>query len=103
MGKDVVDFNVDHASVTNTGQAILVIDLSAFGDPALFKQSVDTLVRDIRHSERLPGVDRIWLPGEQSHHRRETYAQSGIPVPTGLFNELNVLAQSWGIAPLPEQ
>jgi L-2-hydroxycarboxylate dehydrogenase (NAD+) len=103
MGKDVVDFNVDHASVTNTGQAILVIDLSAFGDPALFKQSVDTLVRDIRHSERLPGVDRIWLPGEQSHHRRETYAKSGIPVPTGLFNELNVLAQSWGIAPLPEQ
>src|SRR6516165_6565481 len=24
-------------------------------------------IRDIRQSQRLPGVDRIWLPGEQTH------------------------------------
>jgi LDH2 family malate/lactate/ureidoglycolate dehydrogenase len=71
MGRNVVDFNADHVSVTNTGQAILVIDLSAFGDPAVFKHAVDALVKDIRSSEKLPGVDRIWLPGEQSHERRQ--------------------------------
>ena len=70
MGKDVVDFNADFKTTTNTGQAILVIDLSAFGDPADFKSRVDVLVRDIRQSARLPGVDRIWLPGEQSHGKR---------------------------------
>jgi L-2-hydroxycarboxylate dehydrogenase (NAD+) len=100
MGKDVIDFNADHVSVTNTGQAILVIDLSAFGDPAVFKQSVDCLVRDIRNSERLPGVDRIWLPGEQSHLRRAQYESSGIPLASNLFHELNTLAKSWGIAEL---
>jgi LDH2 family malate/lactate/ureidoglycolate dehydrogenase len=100
MGRDVIDFNADHQTVTNTGQAILVIDLSAFGDPQDFKQSVDKLVRDIRGSERLPGVDRIWLPGEQSHEKRKRYNTAGIPVSDGVMAELHALAAELGIAPL---
>ncbi len=103
MGREVVDFNADHVSVTNTGQAILVIDLAAFGDPAHFKQAVDTLVRDIRASARLPGVQRIWLPGEQSHEKRERYRVDGIPVATGLLDELHTLARELGIAALTVQ
>jgi LDH2 family malate/lactate/ureidoglycolate dehydrogenase len=100
MGRDVIDFNADHVSVTNTGQAILVIDLAAFGDPEHFKHEVDRLVRDIRNSERLPGVERIWLPGEQSHEKRELYEAQGIPVAPTLIAELNHLAAELGIAPL---
>jgi L-2-hydroxycarboxylate dehydrogenase (NAD+) len=37
MGKDVIDFNHDDDSVTNTGQAICAIDVAAFGDVATFK------------------------------------------------------------------
>jgi LDH2 family malate/lactate/ureidoglycolate dehydrogenase len=103
MGRDVIDFNADHKTVTNTGQAILVIDLSAFGDPQDFKQSVDKLVRDIRGSERLPGVERIWLPGEQSHEKRQRYNTAGIPVSDGVMAELNTLAVELGIAPLNEK
>jgi L-2-hydroxycarboxylate dehydrogenase (NAD+) len=103
MGREVIDFNADHVSVTNTGQAILVIDLSAFGDPAVFKASVDTLVRDIRGAERLPGVDRIWLPGEQSHERRQRYQTEGIPIPNALYSDLQSLAQEIGIAPLAQK
>jgi len=100
MGRDVIDFNADHVSVTNTGQAILVIDLAAFGDPEHFKHEVDRLVRDIRSSERLPGVERIWLPGEQSHEKRQRFSAKGIPVAPTLISELNALATEWGIAPL---
>ena len=100
MGRDVIDFNADHVSVTNTGQAILVIDLAAFGDPEHFKHEVDRLVRDIRSSERLPGVERIWLPGEQSHEKRARYATAGIPIAPTLITELNALAAELGIAPL---
>ena len=102
MGRDLIDFNADHVSVTNTGQAILVIDLAAFGDPAQFKRAVDTLVRDIRGSERLPGVERIWLPGEQSFEKRVRYAQSGIPIAGVLLDELDVLAADLGIAALEQ-
>lgn len=100
MGRDVIDFNADFKTVTNTGQAILVIDLSAFGDPADFKHAVDRLVRDIRGSQRLPGVDRIWLPGEQSHEKRARYRDNGIPVADGLMADLQVLASELSIAPL---
>jgi LDH2 family malate/lactate/ureidoglycolate dehydrogenase len=100
MGRDVIDFNADHVSVTNTGQAILVIDLAAFGDPQDFKHAVDKLVRDLRGAERLPGVERIWLPGEQSHQRRQQYAASGIPLSAGVVADLTTLAGELGIAPL---
>ncbi len=100
MGKEVVDFNADHVTVTNTGQAILVIDLSAFGDVSHFKGAVDTLVKDIRNSERLPGVERIWLPGEQSHQKRQAYQAAGIPIANNLIQDLDTLAQDLGIAPL---
>jgi len=100
MGRDVVDFNADHTSVTNTGQAMLMIAPEAFGDPLAFRRSVDQLVRDIRGGQRLPGVDRIWLPGEQSHERRVRYRESGFPVSEVLLKELNMLAAEIGIEPL---
>ena len=100
MGKDVIDFNADFKTITNTGQSILVIDLSAFGDPEDFKSRVDTLSRDIRASAKLPGVERIWLPGEQSHGKRQRYAEQGIPVPVAVKKDLDALSAQLHIAPL---
>ena len=100
MGKDVIDFNHDDASVTNTGQAIVAIDIAAFGDVAAFKERVDALVRDLRASRRMPGVERIWLPGEQSEAKRVAYARDGIPIAAGLLRNLNQLAAELGMAEL---
>ncbi len=100
MGRDVIDFNKDSVSKTNTGQAILVIDLRAFGDPAEFKRRVDQLSRDLRSSERLDGVERIWLPGEQSHQRRERNRVEGIPLLPGVVSDLALLASELGLEPL---
>lgn len=100
MGRDVVDFNHDHVTSTNTGQSVLVIDLSAFGDPAMFKAAVGHVANQLRSSAKLPGVQRIWLPGEQSHEKRSAYSTQGIPIAAGLVTELNALAQELGIEPL---
>ncbi len=100
MGREVIDFNRDAVSKTNTGQAILVIDLRAFGDPMAFKTAVDTLVRDLRASPRLDGVKRIWLPGEQSHERRQRYLAGGIPLSPGIVADLTELAAELGVPPL---
>ncbi|NDF79170.1 MAG: Ldh family oxidoreductase, partial [Betaproteobacteria bacterium] len=62
MGSQVIDFNKDFVSTTHTGQAIAVIDPSAFGDIDDFKHNVDRLIQELRSAERMPGVDRIWLP-----------------------------------------
>ncbi|MBI3057000.1 MAG: Ldh family oxidoreductase [Betaproteobacteria bacterium] len=100
MGRDVVDFNHDDTTPTNTGHAIVAISLAAFGDVADFKRRVDELVRDIRASKRLPGVDAIRLPGEQSHAKHEERMRLGIPLPDPLLKSLNQLAAGLGIAGL---
>lgn len=97
MGKEVVDFNHDDASVTNTGQAICMIDLAAWGDSAAFKTRVDTLVRELRASRRMPEVERIWMPGEQSRLKREDHGRNGIPLPPALVGNLDKLAGELGI------
>jgi L-2-hydroxycarboxylate dehydrogenase (NAD+) len=100
MGRDVVDFNADDTTPTNTGHAIVAISVEAFQPLAEFKAAVDALVRDIRGSTRLPGVDRIWLPGEQSIIKRAERATLGIPMPAALLASLNALAAELRIAPL---
>ena len=100
MGKAVIDFNHDEQTITNTGQAIAMIDLSAFGSVDMFKQRVDALVAELRASERMPGVDQIWLPGEQSEQKRLRYTQEGIPIAAALRAQLDKLALQLGIAPL---
>jgi len=92
MGKDVIDFNNDDTSETNTGHAIIAINIEAFQPLAEFKQGMDTLIRDIRNSQRLPGVDRIRLPGEGTHTARAANEKSGIPMPPALLAALDQLA-----------
>jgi L-2-hydroxycarboxylate dehydrogenase (NAD+) len=100
MGKDVIDFNHDEASATNTGQAIVAIDPAAFGDLAQFKAAVDKLVRDLRASERMPGVERVWMPGEQSHARTVAQRREGIAIAPQLMQTLDRLAEELEIPPL---
>lgn len=100
MGKDVVDFNNDDTSETNTGHAIIAINIEAFQELREFKQGMDTLIRDIRNSQRLPGVDRIRLPGEGTHTMRADRQHNGIPMPEALLAALGQLADELGIAPL---
>ena len=61
---------------------------------------MDTLIRDIRNSKRLPGVDRIRLPGEGTHTARAENEKMGIPMPAALLAALGKLARELGIAPL---
>ena len=103
MGRQVIDFNKDFSTTTNTGQAIAIIDPSAFGDITEFKQNVDTLVRELRESDRMPGVDRIWLPGEQSHEKRLSNEAHGIVLAPSLMKQLNDLATQLNITPLNVQ
>jgi LDH2 family malate/lactate/ureidoglycolate dehydrogenase len=102
MGSEVIDFNHDDVSMTNTGQAIVAIDPDAFGDLDAFKARVDKLIRELRASERMPGVDRIWMPGEQSHEKKTVNAREGLALPAALRTQLDAFARDIGIPLLQE-
>jgi LDH2 family malate/lactate/ureidoglycolate dehydrogenase len=63
---------------TNTGHAIVAVSVEAFAPAAAFKRQVDVAIRTMRAAERLPGVERVWLPGEQSHHKAQDRTANGI-------------------------
>jgi LDH2 family malate/lactate/ureidoglycolate dehydrogenase len=100
MGKDVVDFNADDTTPTNTGHAIVAINVEAFQPLAEFRKAVDVLIRDIRNSRTLPGVDRIHIPGEGSHAARADRLKNGVPMPATLLAALDQLAGELRIAPI---
>lgn len=100
FGRDIFDFNKELGRATNTGQSIVALSIEAFAPVADFKRSVDIMVRAIRESPRLPGVERIWLPGEQSHSKRLDRQKNGIPLPPSLRRSLDELAKELKVAPV---
>jgi len=100
FGRDVVDFVKEQGRAANTGHAIVAVSVEAFAPAAAFKRQVDAAIRAMRGAQRLPGVERIWLPGEQSHLKRQDRAQNGIPMPKPLRESLETAARDLGIAPL---
>src|SRR5262252_5004384 len=100
LSLEVVDFVKEPGKAANTGHAIVALSVEAFAPAALFKRQVDAAVRAMRGAQRLPGVERIWLPGEQSHLKRQDRMQHGIPMPKPLRDSLEAAARDLGIAPL---
>jgi len=103
FGRDVVDFNADDESATNTGQFIIALDVARFIPLDAFKAEVDRHLRDMRSSKRLPGVDAIRLPGEQRRQRRADRIANGIPISAELMVRLGQLAAALKVAPLSER
>ena len=100
FGRDVVDFTTDVSTETNTGHFIAALDISLFTAIADFKAEVDRCSRELRASPRLPGVDAIWLPGEQRHRRRAERVVNGVPLPSALKQQLDDVARELGLQPL---
>jgi LDH2 family malate/lactate/ureidoglycolate dehydrogenase len=50
----------------------------------------------------MPGVDRIWMPGEQSHAKRIANERDGLALPAALRTQLDTFARDIGIPPLQD-
>ena len=100
LGREVVDFVKETGKATNTGQAIAAIAIDAFMPAADFKRNVDQVVRDMRNSQKLPGVERIYLPGEQSHAKLLDRRARGVPMPKALRDTRDTMARDLNVAAL---
>lgn len=100
FGREVIDFVKETGKTTNTGQAIAALSIDTFTPVGKFKRAVDQVSRDIRNSQRLPGVERIWLPGEQTHLKRLDRSAHGVPMPKALRESLDAIARDLAVAPL---
>jgi L-2-hydroxycarboxylate dehydrogenase (NAD+) len=97
LGRDVIDFNKDDTTPTNTGQAIAALDVARFSAVETFKRNVDRVAREMRDSKKMSGVERIRLPGEQSHATFVERSAAGVPLNETLYKDLQRLAADLGV------
>ena len=100
FGRDVVDFNADAETTTNTGHFILALDIKAFADPDVFRADIDRVWAEVKSSPHLPGFDDIRLPGERLDRVTQERTANGIPLAGALRAQLDEMAASLGIDPL---
>lgn len=53
-----------------------------------FKQAMDTLIRELKHTPKAAGQDRIFIHGEKEFERAERALQAGIPLLTAVVDGL---------------
>ena len=97
FGRDVIDFNKDDKTPTNTGQVIVALDIARFSPVEAFKRKVDEVIRDFRNSQRMPGVDHIRIPGEQSHATWLERSAAGVPINDALLHDFQRVATELGV------
>jgi L-2-hydroxycarboxylate dehydrogenase (NAD+) len=103
FGRDVIDFNADDENACDNGHFIIALDVSRFLPLVDFTAEIDRHVRDLRGSQRLPGVDAIRLPGEQRHTRRADRVKNGVPMVAELIAQLDKLADELGVRRLGQR
>jgi LDH2 family malate/lactate/ureidoglycolate dehydrogenase len=62
-----------------------------------FGARIDRLRTEIKQGQRAPGVERLLLPGELEHERRETRRREGIPVHDDTPNVLRTFCETLGL------
>jgi len=100
FGRDVVDFNADSKTVTNTGQFIIALDIKAFTDVDTFKREIDEIYQQMKSSPLLPGYNEIRLPGERLAAVTKARTEDGIPIAGELQSALAVLSDELGVESL---
>ncbi len=103
FGRDIIDFNYNQDGATNTGHFMVAIDIARFVPLATFMAETDRHLADLRASKRLPGFNRIRLPGDRRRDCRAERLRDGIPLPAALLAQLDKLAGDLGVRNLRER
>jgi L-2-hydroxycarboxylate dehydrogenase (NAD+) len=97
FGRDVVNYTKDSKTPSNTGQAIMALDIAGFADVEVFKQKVDDVWEMMKSSPTLPGFDEVRLPGERSGKLYAERDAHGVPLGPELRKVLDELADRLNI------
>ena len=92
FGRNVIDFNKHPEAINNSGHMIMAMRVDNFQELKTFKAEMDRVIREIRESQRMDNVERIWLPGEMEHYRKQERLAKGIPLAPIVVSNLQKLA-----------
>lgn len=79
------------------GHFFIVIDISAFTDPADFKKTAGNILRELRASKKMPGQDRIYTAGEKEYYTWLERKEKGVPFNKDLLKECRGLCNEYNL------
>jgi LDH2 family malate/lactate/ureidoglycolate dehydrogenase len=91
IGSEVTDLGQDFDRDQNVGHFVGALSIEKFVPVRTFKERMDRLIKELKSSNRMKDVEKIWLPGEKEYLAREQNLRDGIPVSRGVLSELNKL------------
>lgn len=100
FGGEVVDFNADSSTETNTGHFILALDVARFMPLETFAAVMRRQLDELRNDTPLPGTEGVRIPGDRRAALREARLKDGVPIATPLRRQLDELAAALAIPPL---
>jgi len=80
------------------GNFVIALNIENFMPLTEFTRGVDQLIRDLKASERIRGVEAILLPGERGLRTKEERLKSGIPIISPVWDELENLGKELNIS-----
>ncbi len=80
------------------GDLLIAIDPAAFGDPTVFRATVDAHLAEVKASKKALGVETIRVPGERSFAERARRLRKGVLVENGVWEQIAVLAAELHVA-----
>ena len=85
-----------------SGWLALAIKIDSFIDADEYKQEVEKLVEWVRSSPKVPGVKRIYYPGEIEEERRQNRLEQGIPIEESTWSRIVESGEAVGVSPPAE-
>ena len=80
-------------SKTNWGNLIIVIDPELLTDREEFKKNVAALGQKVKNTKKLPGVQKIYLPGERGNNlTKQRIDNNTIEIEDNLYRQLCAVA-----------
>ena len=87
----------DSPSYGRRGVFLGAINIEAFTDIEIFKESMDTMIRDLKSSRLAQGFDEILVPGEPEWREEERRKKEGIYLDDSIYERILDTAEKLGL------
>lgn len=96
--KDLNGFDEQHNRIPYPlGHFFIAINPEFFMGAELFKKIAGTICRQLRASQKAPGEERIYTPGEKEFDAYNYRKEHGCPVPPSLQKVMTTLRDRWSM------
>jgi LDH2 family malate/lactate/ureidoglycolate dehydrogenase len=93
----VKGFGRDMSERQGVCHSFCALDIARFIAVDQFKRRIDEMISNVKRSERLEGVERVYLPGEKGFLTRQDRKENGIPLWSKLVEDLKQLSERLSI------